>query len=76
METYHSSKVDGHEGMAGQEEVVQPNHVTEIWQHVSEPGDEPAQGENGADLGSADEIETLISKWIKSTDHQSFRRCF
>lgn len=63
METYHSSKVYRHQGMAGQEEIVQPDHMAEIWQHVSEPGDEPAEGKNGADFSSVDKIKMLISNY-------------
>lgn len=63
MQTYHSSKVYRHEGMAGQEEIVQPDHMAEIWQHVSEPCDEPAEGENRAHFSSVEKIKMLISNY-------------
>lgn len=36
--------------MAGQEEVVQPYHMTEVWQHMAKPGDEPAESKDCAHL--------------------------
>lgn len=30
QDTHHSSKVDGHQWMAGQEEVIQPYNVAEV----------------------------------------------
>lgn len=41
--------------MARQEEIVQPDYMAEIWQDVSKPSDEPAQGEDGAHLSSKKE---------------------
>jgi len=49
-ETHHSSKVDGHQWVAGQEEVIQPDNMAEVCQHVTEPGDQPTQGKYGAHL--------------------------
>lgn len=51
---HHSSKVDWHQGMAGQEEVIQPHDVSEIWQDMAKPGDEPAKGKDGAHLRPED----------------------
>lgn len=32
--------------MAGQEEVVQPDNMAEVWQDVAKPGDQPTEGED------------------------------
>ena len=47
-----SGKVDWHEGRGAEEEVVQPDHVAVIWEHMAKPGDQPGQGEDGAKVGS------------------------
>ena len=47
-----SGKVDGHEGRGAEEEVVQPDHVAVVRQHMPEPGDQPGEGEDGAQVGS------------------------
>lgn len=32
--------------MAGQEEIIQPDNVAEVWQYVAKPGDQPAESED------------------------------
>lgn len=53
--SYRSSKVDGHQRMGGQEEVVQPQRVSELWQDVAVPRDEPGESKDGSDLRSETE---------------------
>lgn len=50
--SYRSSKVDGHQWMRGQEEVVESEGVFEVWQDVAVPGDEPGQCKDGPHLRS------------------------
>ena len=56
--THHSSKVNGHQWMAGQEEIIQPDNVAEVWQDVTKPGDQPTESENCAHLSSKKSINT------------------
>lgn len=51
--TYHSSKVDSHERMGGQEEIVEAQDVADVGENVAVPGDQPAQGKDGPHLSSA-----------------------
>ncbi len=44
-----SGYVDGHEGVGRHEDVEQPGDVVQLLQAVGEPGDEPAEGEEGGD---------------------------
>lgn len=48
--SYRSGEVDGHERVRGQEEVIEPQGVFELGQHVAEPGNEPRQGKDGPHL--------------------------
>lgn len=60
--TYHSCKVNGHQRVAGQEEVVQPHDVPEVRQDVPKPGDEPAERKDGPHLGTrSKEVQMLGS---------------
>ena len=47
VEQYGHCQVDGHEKVAGDEVVKQPSDVIKVAQYVTEPGDHPAEGEDG-----------------------------
>lgn len=51
---YRSSKVDGHQGMWGQEEVVQSQGMLELWENMAVPCDEPGKCKDGSNLRSKD----------------------
>ena len=36
--------------MAGQEEIIQPDNMAEVWQNVTKPGDQPTEGKYGSHL--------------------------
>lgn len=44
--------------MAGQEEVIQPDNMAEVWQDVTKPGDQPTESEDCAHLSSKKSINT------------------
>ena len=49
---YRCGQVDGHQRMAGNEEVIQPNYILNVTQHVTKPRDQPRQWKDGANFRS------------------------
>lgn len=49
--------------MRGQEEIIEPQNVSEVGQNVSVPCDQPAQGEDSAHLGPVNQrIKTFNTR--------------
>ncbi len=67
--SYHSGEVDGHEWVRRQEEIIDPQNMPEIWQDVSVPCDQPAEGEDGAHLRTATQTIIYSSNMLHQLMH-------
>lgn len=48
--SHRSSEVDGHQRVRRQKEVVEPQGVFGLWQHMTKPGNKPGQSKDGPHL--------------------------